>query len=79
MEEPFGTCPAASSLSTLLTLVTTIINIQTPEDLASVSQIKDGDSFDFIIVGAGSAGCVLANRFVTGFNTFKYHVSYQYF
>ena len=74
----FSSCPAANSLTVLLTLITTRINIQTPEDLGSVSQIKSGDHYDFIIVGAGSAGCVLANRYVISsardFESYKAYV-----
>ncbi|KAJ8727993.1 hypothetical protein PYW08_016378 [Mythimna loreyi] len=33
-----------------------------PEKIVPDSDVKDFDKFDFIIVGAGTAGCILANR-----------------
>jgi hypothetical protein len=57
-------CSAVTSLQILVSILNTFFKAQTPADLSSPAKLRDGETFDFIIAGGGTAGCVLANRSV---------------
>lgn len=57
-----ATCAATNALNTLMSLVNLYIGSQENFDVTSPLQLIKAHEYDFIVVGAGTAGCALANR-----------------
>ena len=57
-----ATCANVKPLAVLASIIVSYISRQDESDLNSPNLLKDGDHYDVIIIGAGSAGSVAANR-----------------
>ena len=55
-------CEATTYLQVLLSVYSRLLSYQSPADLSSLTTLTSGDTYDFVIVGGGAAGCVLASR-----------------